>query len=117
MPGDKIVYSSEQQSIIDHREGHLQIIAGAGSGKTETISRRCATLLKEGVNPEGIIVFTFTDRAAEELQSRIVGHVADLIGSHFLGRLTGMYIGTIHGFCLRFLQKNQPKFELYDTVN
>lgn len=78
-----VIYSPEQQTAIDYDGGHLQIIASAGSGKTETISRRCATLLKKGVKPEEIIAFTFTDKAAEELRSRIEKHVVELLGQEF----------------------------------
>ena len=63
--------SPEQQRVIDHRHGHLQVVACAGAGKTEAISRRVAALIKEGVEPSQIVAFTFTDRAAEGLKTRI----------------------------------------------
>jgi DNA helicase II / ATP-dependent DNA helicase PcrA len=110
-------FSAEQMDIINHFDGNLQIIASAGSGKTETIARRCAMLLKKGIKPEQIIAFTFTDKAAEELRSRIERHTADIMGYDFLGKTNQMYIGTIHAFCLSFLRHNIPKYELYDMVN
>src|SRR5882672_2612610 len=64
MPAPTINLSPEQQAVIDHRAGHLQVIACAGSGKTESISRRVARLIKEGALPESIVAFTFTERAA-----------------------------------------------------
>ena len=64
-------YTEGQQAAIDHRDGHLQIIACAGSGKTEVIVERVKGLLKDGVEPSGIIAFTFTDKAAAELKTRI----------------------------------------------
>lgn len=51
------VLSPEQQQVIDHRGGHLQVVACAGSGKTESISRRVASLIREGESPESIIAF------------------------------------------------------------
>ena len=56
--------SPQQQAVISHRGGHLQVIACAGSGKTESIARRVAGLLAEGATPESIEVFTCTHRAA-----------------------------------------------------
>jgi len=53
---------------VSHRGGHIQIIASAGSGKTETVSQRIAGLVAEGVAPSEIVAFTFTEKAAEELK-------------------------------------------------
>ena len=63
--------SSEQEKVISHWDGHLQVVACAGAGKTEAISRRVAALIEEGVEPYQIVAFTFTDRAAEGLKTRI----------------------------------------------
>ena len=71
MPTTTFFPSPEQQKVIDHRGGHLQVIACAGAGKTEAISRRVASLIEEGVEPCQIIAFTFTERAAESLKTRI----------------------------------------------
>jgi len=110
--------SPEQERIIAHRGGHLQVVACAGSGKTETVARRIASLLAEGVAPEGIVAFTFTRAAAEELHSRILRRVAERLPGLALERLAPMFVGTIHGYCLRFLQERAPHFatfDLYDT--
>ena len=50
---------------VQHRGSHLQIIASAGSGKTEVVSQRVVDLLAEGLPPDAIVAFTFTERAAE----------------------------------------------------
>ncbi len=63
--------SPEQLKVIRHRGGHLQVVACAGAGKTEAISRRVAALIDEGVEPSQIVAFTFTDRVAEWLKTRI----------------------------------------------
>lgn len=63
--------SREQQAVVDYRGGHLQVIACAGSGKTESVSRRIAALIQEGELPESIIAFTFTEKAAAELKERV----------------------------------------------
>ena len=109
--------SPEQQRVIDHRGGHLQVIACAGAGKTEAISRRVASLIQEGVEPSQIVAFTFTDRAAEGLKTRISRRVAEVKGTDFLDRLGPMFIGTIHAYCLRLLQDHVPEFGNYDVLD
>ena len=66
-----MIYTTNQQEALDYRGGNLLIIACAGSGKTQVLSRRIALLVSEGVPKESIIAFTFTDMAAGELKSRI----------------------------------------------
>ena len=65
-------FTKEQRKAIGHREGHLQLIACAGSGKTEVVARRVANLLDPSASPRftpaNIIAFTFTDKAAAELK-------------------------------------------------
>jgi DNA helicase-2/ATP-dependent DNA helicase PcrA len=61
----------EQDRVISYRGDDLQIVACAGAGKTEAISRRVAGLLHEGVEPRAIIAFTFTEKAGAELKERI----------------------------------------------
>lgn len=61
----------EAAAARDYRGGHLQIIASAGSGKTEVVSQRVAALLAEDVPATAIVAFTFTERAAASLTARI----------------------------------------------
>jgi DNA helicase II / ATP-dependent DNA helicase PcrA len=109
--------TDEQKKVIAHRGGHLQVIACAGAGKTEAISRRVATLIEEGVEPNQIIAFTFTERAAAGLKHRITQRVAEAKGQKFLDRLGPMFIGTIHAYCLRMLQDHAPEFGNYDILD
>lgn len=95
----------------------MQIIASAGSGKTEVVSQRVADLLAEGVPPDGIVAFTFTERAAAELKKRIEARVEARLGSEALGRLNGLFVGTIHSYCFRLLQQYVPKYETYDVLD
>lgn len=64
-------YTAHQQQAINHLDGNLQVIACAGSGKTQVISQRIVNILseraEEGVGPQNIVAFTFTDKAAAEL--------------------------------------------------
>src|SRR5687768_17137214 len=83
-------------SAVQHRGSHLQIIAGAGSGKTEVVAQRVVDLLAGGTPAESIVAFTFTERAAEELKARIARRVEDRLGREALDRLTNLFVGTIH---------------------
>ena len=105
--------TNAQQAAINHIDGHLQIVACAGSGKTEVISHRIANILQKklDVRPENIVAFTFTEKAAAELKIRIEESVEM--------PLPDMYIGTIHGFCKQLLNKyaeDFADFKVLDTV-
>ena len=95
----------------------MQIIASAGSGKTEMVSQRVARLLAEGVAPEGIVAFTFTERAAAELKGRIAARVEHMVGRAALDRIGNLYVGTIHGYSFRLLQTAVPRYETYDVLD
>ncbi len=100
-----------------HRGSHLQIIAGAGSGKTEVVAQRVVDLLADGAPAEAVVAFTFTERAAEELKARIVRRVEERLGREALDRLTALFVGTIHAFCFRLLQQRVPRYETYDVLD
>lgn len=116
-PSATIQYSPEQLRIIAHRGGHLQVVACAGSGKTETVARRIAGLLAEGTPPSGIVAFTFTNAAAAALKGRILRKVQETSVGLDLGRLASMYVGTIHSWCLRFLQEQCPRYATYELFD
>jgi len=110
-------YTLEQQQAIAHRDGNLLIIACAGSGKTEVISRRIALMVDEGVPRQSIVAFTFTERAARELKARIRGHLEEINPDD--PSIGDMYVGTIHSFCLQLLKEIDPlyrNFEVMDDV-
>jgi DNA helicase-2/ATP-dependent DNA helicase PcrA len=109
--------SPEQEKVIAHRGSHLQVIACAGAGKTEAISRRVSTLIEEGVEPAQITAFTFTERAATSLKNRITRRVAEAKGQAFLDRLGPMFVGTIHAYCLRLLQDHVPELGNFDVLD
>ena len=113
----KMLLSEEQEAVIAHREGHLQVIACAGSGKTESMARLVAGRIAEGLEPESIIAFTFTERAAEELKERIAQRVSDRLGEEAKGSLARMFVGTIHGYCFRMLQEHVPSMGNYDVLD
>lgn len=110
-----MIYTGEQQKAIDHRKGNLLIIACAGSGKTEVVSRRIAEIVKEGTPKNSVAAFTFTDKAAAELKARIRNHLEDLLPED--PALGDMYVGTIHSFCLQILREFKPAFRNYDVID
>lgn len=95
-------YTQAQYEAIETIDSHLQIIACAGSGKTQVISARIVHILEHGAPPGSIIAFTFTEKAAGELKDRIDRLARETLGSS--QGLGDMFVGTIHGFCLNLLQ-------------
>jgi DNA helicase-2/ATP-dependent DNA helicase PcrA len=114
-------FTEEQLHAIRHIDGNLQLIACAGSGKTEVVARRVTTLLKRadqgggGCIPANIVAFTFTDKAAAELKDRIHQRCREEFGE--VVGLAEMYVGTIHGFCLDMLKGEAPQYMKYEVLN
>lgn len=108
-------YTAAQQSAIDELDAPLQLIACAGSGKTQVISQRISRILGQpGVVPGNIIAFTFTEKAAAELKDRIHKIVHDEHGD--VTGLAEMYVGTMHGYCLNLLQTFVPEAFKYGVL-
>ncbi|MEX2374047.1 MAG: ATP-dependent DNA helicase [Dehalococcoidia bacterium] len=108
-------YTEAQLEAIDCIDVPLQIIACAGSGKTQVISERVARILATpGVEPKNVIAFTFTERAAAELKDRILT-VLEEVGHSTLG-LADMYVGTMHGYALDLIQRLVPETFKYSVL-
>jgi DNA helicase II / ATP-dependent DNA helicase PcrA len=102
------IYTPSQSEAISCLHEPLQIIACAGSGKTQVISQRIAAILSQpGVEPGNVVAFTFTEKAAAELQDRIHS-ILEHEGVDRLG-LAEMYVGTMHGYTLDLLQRLVPE--------
>lgn len=106
--------NKEQQQAVQHTEGPLLILAGAGSGKTKVLTVRIAHLLAQGVNPYEILAITFTNKAAKEMKSRVEGLVGDVANR--------IWLSTFHSFCAKFLRFEldnflgyNSNFTIYDT--
>ena len=100
-----------QREAVTHVDGPLLVLAGAGSGKTRVITRRVAHLISQGVPPHAILAITFTNKAAEEMRSRI----AALVDTR------GLTMATFHAFCARMLRVHgdlagtDPAFVIYSN--
>lgn len=112
---DRFEFTEEQKKAIEHEKGHLRIIACAGSGKTEVISQRIARLIQKGVRPKNIVAFTFTEKAADELKSRIRKILDEKCPER--ADFGDMYVGTIHSFCFYMLKELEPKYKSYDVLD
>lgn len=114
-----MTYTDSQREALEYRDGNLLIIACAGSGKTQVLSRRIALLISEGVPRESIVAFTFTDMAAGELKSRIRRELSALRDEGRLedASLGDMYIGTIHSFSLQLLKSINLRYRNYDIID
>ena len=109
--------SEKQIEAVNAIDEDIEIIACAGAGKTGVVARRIINILKSkpDVSASNIVAFTFTKKAAEELKSRIYK-----IGEAVIGNTQGfanMYIGTIHGFCLKVLQEFVPEFQPFTVLD
>lgn len=104
-------------AAVAHRGGHLQIIAAAGSGKTEVVSQRVADLIATGVRSGAIVAFTFTEKAAAELKERIRLRVSRRLDERASDSLGQLQVSTIHAFCFRLLQTYSPRFESYSLID
>ncbi|MFH1824955.1 MAG: ATP-dependent DNA helicase [Candidatus Firestonebacteria bacterium] len=97
-------------------QGNLQIIACAGSGKTEFVSTRIAYMISEKIaKPENIVAFTFTEKAATELKLRIRQKILEINGKP--SDIGDIYVGTIHGFCFNLLKEYISGFRGYDVLD
>ncbi len=102
-----------QQQAVQHIEGPLMIIAGAGSGKTRVITYRIAYLLEQGVDPFNVLALTFTNKASREMRERIEG----IVGTE----ARNIWMGTFHSVFAKILRFDGQKlgypsnFTIYDT--
>jgi DNA helicase-2/ATP-dependent DNA helicase PcrA len=109
VPTDNLTDSQKQ--AVFHKEGPLLVIAGPGSGKTRVITSRIAALIESGVRPWNICAITFTNKAAEEMRTR----VAQLTSA------VGVHVSTFHSLCVRLLRQYadqaqlKSNFSIFDT--
>lgn len=110
-----IIYTPDQLKAINTLDKNLQIIACAGSGKTQVISQRIINILKKSVPPSKIIAFTYTEKAAGELQARILKLCREQLPDH--KGIAEMYVGTIHSWCLNALQDYKYEYQKFSVLD
>lgn len=107
--------NKQQKEAAMCTEGPLLILAGAGSGKTATMTHRIAYLIEQGAAPSAILAVTFTNKAAAEMRQRVQKLIR--------GRASDMWIMTFHSMSLRMLREHwqaagyEKNFIVYDTVD
>jgi DNA helicase-2/ATP-dependent DNA helicase PcrA len=106
--------NEQQKEAVQHINGPLMIIAGAGSGKTKVLTTRIANLMANGVDAFNILALTFTNKAAAEMKERI----EKILGN---SEARNLYIGTFHSVFARILRAEAHRlgypnnFTIYDT--
>ncbi|OGR65973.1 MAG: hypothetical protein A2X31_01055 [Elusimicrobia bacterium GWB2_63_22] len=107
----KLGLNPKQDEAVQYFAGPLLILAGAGTGKTKTLTSKIALLIASGISPSRVLAITFTNKAAQEMQHR-VGRLVPYSG--------GMWIHTFHALGARILRQHgrligiQPGFVIYD---
>jgi DNA helicase-2/ATP-dependent DNA helicase PcrA len=102
-----------QKEAVCHLDGPMLVVAGPGSGKTRVITRRVAWLISRGMPPESILGLTFTNKAAEEMRTRLAA----------MGVSPGSTLSTFHSLCARLLREYagpagiNPSFTIYDEAD
>lgn len=131
--------NEKQLEAVTHKDGPLLVLAGAGSGKTRALTHRIAYLIKShNINPWNILALTFTNKAANEMKTRIEKLLRSNVETDFLQAFEGLFnigeyeknnistteipaIGTFHSICVRILRKiihhieYNNSFAIYDS--
>ena len=94
----KVPLSDLQKEAVEYMGGPLLIAAGAGSGKTRTLTQRLIKMIESGINPSKILAITFTNKAANEMKERVHRDLKE----ETLDKMP--YVGTFHSFCARILR-------------
>lgn len=109
--------NEEQKKAVLATEGPVLIVAGAGAGKTKTITHRIMHLILNGVSPERILAITFTNKAAKEMRERVFGLLdsqrLDLKTQNPQGRTLGSpFVSTFHAFGVQIIKENAELLKL-----
>ena len=109
----KVLLNQKQQEAVNHTEGPLLILAGAGAGKTKTITERIVHIIKNGTDPKRILAITFTNKAAKEMDDRVTSRLIEesIIDthSHYTEKPV---IKTFHSFGVMVIRENASKLGL-----
>jgi len=98
--------NSRQIEAAIHMDGPLLIVAGAGAGKTKTITHRILNLIKNGVAPEKILAVTFTNKAAKEMRERIISEIQKSLSRFNLDSEEIPFVSTFHSLGVYIIKEN-----------
>lgn len=101
--------NERQQQCIDNIDGKIMVLAGPGTGKTFTVTKRIASMIERGINPSSILCLTFSDAAASEMKGRLVSEIGILSSS--------VNIYTYHSFCNELIKMFPDKFGISQSVS
>ena len=106
--------NNEQREATLHMKGPLLIVAGAGAGKTKTITHRIVNLIKEGVSPDRILAVTFTNKAAKEMREKVIAEIE----KNAKGQNTIPFVSTFHSLGVYIIKENAKMLGLtkYFTI-
>ncbi len=110
--------NNPQKEAVQKTDGPLLVIAGAGSGKTRVLTHKIAYLIEKGVKPYNILAVTFTNKAANEMKSRV-----EKLTNKLNINAKGLNIGTFHSICLIMLRENtelinrEKNFVIFDSAD
>lgn len=113
--------TDDQKRAVRSDKRRLLVVAGAGSGKTEVMARRVAWWIGvEGAEKKQIVAFTFTEKAAAEMKFRVRRWIGEITPKGEDVNLGGMYVGTLHGYCLEKVREFWPddyhNFDILDEA-
>ncbi len=101
-----------QKEAVLHTEGPLLIFAGAGAGKTKTVTHRIMHLIKLGIEPKNILAITFTNKAAKEMRDRVLGEIEKERGLAGVFPNEKPFISTFHSLGVHILKENSREIGL-----
>jgi DNA helicase-2/ATP-dependent DNA helicase PcrA len=94
--------NEQQKEAAIHMDGPLLVVAGAGAGKTKTITHRIVNLIKNGISPEAILAVTFTNKAAKEMRERIISEIK----KNTKGQDKIPFVSTFHSLGVYIIKEN-----------
>lgn len=107
--------TDDQYNAVIDESKHILCLACAGSGKSRTLAYKIAYLISKGENPESIVAFTFTEKAAESIKRRVAEALRKFgLPENYIGV---MFIGTLDSFCQKLLGNIDAKYRQYDILD
>lgn len=107
----RFALNPQQRAAVEHGDGPILVVAGAGTGKTRVITERVGWLLENqpALSGDNILAVTFTDKAAAEMKGRILRATG--------ARGQGVWVSTFHAFCHRLLEQHTEPFEVLEEID